>query len=113
MLSARASHCWRSLTADIISCRVPFLVNNAREVQQTSGVVMIATALLIAFNVDTMVTAWVTDMVPESWTTKLNQFESNPTLSKQLNNLNSNSSQNGGTTFDTGGSLQDLGPAPS
>jgi thiol-disulfide isomerase/thioredoxin len=58
------------------------------------------------------VTAWVTDMVPESWTTKLNQFESNPSLSKQLNNLNSDSSQNGGTTFDTGGSLQDLGPAP-
>jgi cytochrome c biogenesis protein CcdA/thiol-disulfide isomerase/thioredoxin len=92
--------------------RVPFLVNNARKVQQTFGVIMIVTALLIAFNVDTMVTAWVTDMVPESWTTKLNQFESNPALSKQLNNLNSDSGQNGGTTFDTGGSLQDLGPAP-
>lgn len=92
--------------------RVPFLVNNARKVQQTFGVVMIATALLIAFNVDTMVTAWVTNMVPDSWTTRLNQFESNPTVSKQLNNLNSNSGQNGGTTLDTGGSLQDLGPAP-
>jgi cytochrome c biogenesis protein CcdA/thiol-disulfide isomerase/thioredoxin len=90
--------------------RVPFLVNNARKVQQTFGVVMIITALLIAFNVDTMVTAWVTDMVPSSWTAQLNQFESNPVVSKQLNNLNSN--QNGGAILDTGGTLKDLGPAP-
>ena len=92
--------------------RVPFLVNNTRKVQQTFGVIMIVTAALIAFNVDTMVTAWVTDMVPSSWTAQLNQFESNPTVSKQLNNLNSDSNQNGGVILDTGGSLQDLGPAP-
>jgi len=92
--------------------RVPFLVNNARKVQQTFGAIMILTALLIAFNVDTMVTAWVTEMVPSSWTAQLTQFETNPTVSKQLSNLNSDSGQNNGTTYDTGGSLQDLGLAP-
>jgi len=92
--------------------RVPFLVNNTRKAQQTFGIIMIATAFLIAFNVDTMVTAWVTNMVPSSWTAQLNQFETNPAVSKQLNNLNSSSDQNGGANLDTGGSLQDLGPAP-
>ena len=92
--------------------RVPFLVNNARKVQQTFGVIMILTAVLIAFNVDTLVTAWVTDLVPAGWTAQLNQFESNPAVSKQLNNLNSNGNQNGVAIPDTGGTLQDLGPAP-
>jgi len=92
--------------------RVPFLVNNTRKAQQTFGIIMIATAFLIAFNVDTMVTAWVTNMVPSSWTAQLNQFETNPAVSKQLNNLNSSSDQNSGANWIPAGRYRTSGLLP-
>lgn len=94
--------------------RVPFLVRNSGRVQQTFGAIMILTAALIAFNVDTLVTAWVTDMVPASWTAQLNGFETNPAVTTQLGKLNSGvgGANASSAISNANGELQDLGPAP-
>jgi cytochrome c biogenesis protein CcdA/thiol-disulfide isomerase/thioredoxin len=90
--------------------RVPFLVRNTLQIQRVFGVVMILTAALIAFNVDTMVTAWVTDMVPASWTAKLNGFETSQAVTSQLSSLTGGSEP--AASAAASGELQDDGSAP-
>lgn len=92
--------------------RVPLLVRNAGRVQQIFGAIMILTAALIAFNVDTLVTAWVTQMIPDSWTAQLNGFETNPAVSTQLGKLNPGGNNASPSGSSANGELQDLGPAP-
>ena len=67
--------------------RIPILTRNLLRVQQTFGLVMLLTAGLIAFNVDTLVTSWVTAMIPPSWNTALDSFETSPAVSQQLGQL--------------------------
>ncbi len=67
--------------------RIPFLTRHLLRVQQTFGIVMVLTAGLIAFNVDTLVTTWVTGLVPPGWTATLDSFESSPAVSQQLSQL--------------------------
>jgi thiol-disulfide isomerase/thioredoxin len=85
-------------------------------VQQIFGIVMILTAVLIAVNVDVMVTAWLTDRMPAGLTSSLSNFESSQAVSQQLNDLSGNSDSpsyfvNGSQPQD-GSSLPDYGPAP-
>jgi cytochrome c biogenesis protein CcdA/thiol-disulfide isomerase/thioredoxin len=104
--------------------KVSFLSRNLEKVQQTFGAVMVLTALLIAFNMDTLVTSWVTEMVPSSWTTSLNSFESNPVVSSQLIQLKQDASTDQKTEAPTAtipmqsippsgnNALPNYGPAP-
>jgi cytochrome c biogenesis protein CcdA/thiol-disulfide isomerase/thioredoxin len=90
--------------------RVPFLVHNTLRIQRVFGVVMILTAALIAFNVDTMVTAWAADLVPASWTAQLNRFESSQAVTSQLSSLTGG--PNSSAPAASSSELQDSGPAP-
>jgi len=106
--------------------RVPVLTHNLGRVQQSLGAVMILTALLIGFNIDTSVSAWVTAMVPPAWSTSLDSFERSPIVSNQLTLLKqetqmstpsqTNSSQTPATPVNNLGAekmdLPKLGPAP-
>lgn len=64
--------------------KVPFLSKNLANVQKVFGVIMILTALLIAFNADVMVTTWLTQRLPSGWTSSLTAFESSDTVTQQL-----------------------------
>ena len=96
--------------------KVPALSNNLGRVQKVFGVVMILTAVLIAVNVDVLVTAWLTDRLP-GLTSSLSNFESSQAVSEQLSNLNGDSNGpsyfvNGSQPGDDGSNLPDYGPAP-
>ncbi|MDK2980829.1 MAG: hypothetical protein PWQ55_1176 [Chloroflexota bacterium] len=95
--------------------KVPALSNNLGRVQQVFGAVMILTAVLIAVNVDVMVTAWLTDRLP-GLTSSLSSFESSQAVSEQLNNLsgadNTSYFVTGSQPGDSADSLPDYGPAP-
>ena len=69
--------------------RVPVLTRNLQRVQQGFGVAMLLTAALMAFNADTVVTTWLTNAVPASWTASLNSFESSAAVSQGLGQLKS------------------------
>ncbi len=69
--------------------RVPVLTRNLQRVQQAFGVAMLLTALLIAFSADTLVTTWLTNSVPASWTASLNSFETSAAVSQGLSQLTS------------------------
>ena len=96
--------------------KVPFLSKNLGKVQKLFGVVMILTAVLIALNVDVLVTVWATNLLPEGWTSSLTALETGDTISEKLNEL----SGGGGTpsyfTNDAdAGSAEELpvlGPSP-
>jgi cytochrome c biogenesis protein CcdA/thiol-disulfide isomerase/thioredoxin len=104
--------------------RIPVLTRNLQRVQQGFGVAMILTAVLIGFGADTMVTTWVTNLVPASWTVSLNSFETSPAVSQALGQLKPTPGQPamGGSaagTTDTPATpstaamdLPNLGPAP-
>jgi cytochrome c biogenesis protein CcdA/thiol-disulfide isomerase/thioredoxin len=89
--------------------RVPFLSRNSLRIQQIFGVAMILVAALIAFNVDTLVTTWLTEAIPASWTNTLQAFESSSSVTNQLSILNPN---NKSKPVTPASHLQDLGPAP-
>ena len=72
--------------------RIPVLARNTLNLQKAFGAVMVVTAFLIAFNVDAMVTAWVTGLVPTQWTSSLNGFESSPIVTRQISQLKNNPS---------------------
>lgn len=95
--------------------KVPALSNNLGRVQQVFGVVMILTAILIAVNVDVLVTAWLTDRLP-GLSSSLSNFESSQSVSDQLSNLtgadNSSYFVTGSQPADSGDALPDYGPAP-
>ncbi len=94
--------------------RVPLFVRNTGRLQRVFGAVMVLTAALIAFNADTLVTAWATGLAPASWTAQLSGFESSPLVSRELGQLTlatatpTPSASAGSPTP----SLADLGPAP-
>ncbi|MGE5221840.1 MAG: cytochrome c biogenesis protein DipZ, partial [Omnitrophica WOR_2 bacterium] len=67
--------------------RVPFLVQNTQRLQRLFGAVMVLTAALIAFNADTLVTAWATSLVPSGWSAQLNGFESSSLVNQQISRL--------------------------
>ena len=69
--------------------RVPVLTRNLQRVQQGFGVAMLLTAVLMAFSVDTLVTTWLTNAVPASWTASLNSFETSAAVSQGLGQLKS------------------------
>ncbi len=70
--------------------RVPFLVRHPLHIQRAFGIVMILTALLIAFNVDVQVSAWAASLVPGSWTAQLDGFESSAVVTQNLSQLRQN-----------------------
>jgi cytochrome c biogenesis protein CcdA/thiol-disulfide isomerase/thioredoxin len=91
--------------------RIRFLSGNLERIQRIFGVLVVLTALLIGFNVDTQITAWLTGAVPASWNIAIDSFESSPTVQAQLNALKGNGSALaiGGTAP---GALDHLGPTP-
>jgi len=96
------------------------VTHNPQRIQQSFGIVMLLTAVLIAFNADTLVTAWVTNLVPSSWTNQLNAFETDPLVSQQLAKLSQPSKPAQAVPTPTQGintmpkaiDLPNLGPAP-
>ena len=93
---------------------------NSGRIQQSFGLVMLLTAGLIAFNADSMVTAWATSLVPADWTKQLDAFETSPIVSQQLVGLNQPASPAlaipsaipGNTPMPKTIDLPNLGPAP-
>jgi thiol-disulfide isomerase/thioredoxin len=93
---------------------------NPERIRQSFGVVMLLTAALIAFNADTLVTAWVTNLVPTGWTNQLTAFEASPLVSQQLVKLSQISTSTQPVPTPTPGNklmpkasdLPNLGPAP-
>ena len=93
--------------------KVPFLSKNLGKVQKVFGVVMILTAILIALNVDVMVTVWLTDMLPSKWTSSLTAFENSAAVNQQLNSLGGNQNAYFVSGNDASAEeLPNLGPAP-
>jgi cytochrome c biogenesis protein CcdA/thiol-disulfide isomerase/thioredoxin len=96
------------------------VTRNPLRVQQSFGVVMLLTAGLMAFNADTLVTAWITNLVPADWTNQLNAFETSPQVNQQLVKLNQPSRPAQALSIPTPGittmpeaiNLPNLGPAP-
>ena len=98
--------------------KVPFLSKNLGKVQKVFGVVMILTAIMIALNVDVLVTVWLTDNLP-SLTAALTKLESSEAVSEEIGKINSGESPSyfvsGEVTEEnllSGEILPNLGPAP-
>jgi len=100
--------------------KVPFLSKNLGKVQKGFGVIMILTAVLIALNVDVLVTTWLLRNFPSTLTSALSEFERSEAVSEQLDEL---SGSDMGTNYfvtedfteedlQTGRMLPNLGPAP-
>jgi cytochrome c biogenesis protein CcdA/thiol-disulfide isomerase/thioredoxin len=64
--------------------RIHFLSGNLLRIQQIFGVLVILTALLIGFNLDTRITAWATSAIPAGWTAGIDAFENSPVVQQQL-----------------------------
>ena len=94
--------------------KVPFLSKNLGKVQQVFGVIMILTAVLIAVNVDVLVTVWLTDRLPSRWTAALTAFESSDVIDQQLGNLGGQENPGYFTNYTNtqGETLPNLGAAP-
>jgi len=100
--------------------KVPFFSKNLGRVQKVFGVIMILTAILIALNVDVLVTTWLTQRLPEGWSTALTAFETGDVISERLDQVSGN--EGGPSYFVTGEinkenlqsgvELPNLGPAP-
>ena len=67
--------------------RVPALGRQSAHLQRIFGAVMVVTALLIAFNVDTAVTVWATGALPSDWTNRIQAFEDTQVARQQLDRL--------------------------
>ena len=94
--------------------KVPFLSKNLGKVQKVFGVIMILTALLIAVNVDVLVTVWLTEKLPSNWSSALSAFESSDVVNQQLDSLDSqgNAGYFTNSALTEGEVLPNLGPAP-
>jgi cytochrome c biogenesis protein CcdA/thiol-disulfide isomerase/thioredoxin len=100
--------------------KVPFLSKNLGKVQKVFGVIMIITAVLIAMNIDVLVTTWLTQRLPEGWSAALTSLETGDVISGQLDQVTGN--EGGPSYFVTGDinkenlqsgvELPNLGPAP-
>jgi cytochrome c biogenesis protein CcdA/thiol-disulfide isomerase/thioredoxin len=91
--------------------RTGFLSANLARIQRVFGVIVILTAVLIGFNLDTQISAWLTSVLPAGWTAGLNSFENSRIIQEQLAQLSG-----GGTVppenREGAGILADLGAAP-
>jgi cytochrome c biogenesis protein CcdA/thiol-disulfide isomerase/thioredoxin len=100
--------------------KVPFLSKNLGKVQKVFGVIMILTAVLIALNIDVLVTSWLTQRLPEGWSAVLTSLETGDVISEQLDQVSGY--EDGPSYFVTGEinkenlqsgvELPNLGPAP-
>jgi len=64
--------------------RIRALSGNLVRVQQIFGVIVILTAVMIGFNLDTQFTAWATSAIPAGWTAGIDAFENSPIVQEQL-----------------------------
>jgi len=93
--------------------KVPFLSKNLGSVQKVFGIIMIFTALLIAFNADVLVTTWLTQRLPSGLSSSLTAFESSDVVTQQLNSGSDGPSYFvSGQSPQSGEPLPDLGTAP-
>jgi cytochrome c biogenesis protein CcdA/thiol-disulfide isomerase/thioredoxin len=67
--------------------KIPALARRSAGIQRTFGALMIATALLIAFNADVAVTAWATGALPANWNSRVQAFEETPLVRGQIDEL--------------------------
>jgi cytochrome c biogenesis protein CcdA/thiol-disulfide isomerase/thioredoxin len=67
--------------------RIRVLSGNLLRIQQIFGVLVILTAMLIGLNIDTQITAWLSDAIPAGWTTAMDSFENSPAVQQQLAGL--------------------------
>src|SRR3989344_5438429 len=65
--------------------KVPFLVQNTKNIQKVFGVLMIVTAVGIYFNVDRKFQTFILEKFPQ-YGVGLTKFEDNPAVKKQLEN---------------------------
>lgn len=99
--------------------KAPFLSNNLSKVQKVFGGVMILTAMLIALNVDVLVTVWLTDHLP-SLTSAITDLEQSEEVSEQLSKISGYedspsyfvSGEISEENLRSGEALPNLGPAP-
>jgi cytochrome c biogenesis protein CcdA/thiol-disulfide isomerase/thioredoxin len=87
--------------------RVRALAGNLLRIQRIFGGIVILTAVLIAFNLDTAFTAWASGVIPPGWTTALSSFENSPAVQQQLALLRGGSIVGGGAPSQP---LGDYGP---
>jgi cytochrome c biogenesis protein CcdA/thiol-disulfide isomerase/thioredoxin len=88
--------------------RIRVLSGNLLRIQQVFGVLVILTALLIGFNLDPQITAWLTSAIPASWTAGINSFENSPIVQEQLAALGRGGRTN---TANSSAALGHYGPA--
>jgi cytochrome c biogenesis protein CcdA/thiol-disulfide isomerase/thioredoxin len=72
----------------VLAQRTARLARYGQRVHQVFGGLMLATALLMAFNLDVAFTVWATDALPTSWTTTLQSFEQSAAAQQQIDQLN-------------------------
>ncbi len=97
--------------------KVPFLSKNLGKVQKGFGIIMILTAVLIALNVDVMVTTWLTDSLPGGLSRVLTAFETSDAVTEQLDAISGRTDQPAYFTVDeeelfSGDALPVLAVAP-
>ena len=90
--------------------KVPFLSKNLGKVQKGFGVVMILTAVMIAFNVDVLVTTWLTDSLPGSLSRALTAFESSDVITEQLDEISGRADQPSYFIFEDSETVEDILP---
>lgn len=97
-----------------VMARTRLLSRHLGRVQQGFGVVMVATAALIALNVDVAVTAWATQSLPEGWTARLSRIEEAEEVRGALDRLTGVESLPGveGDPGEGIAALPAIGPAP-
>ncbi len=90
--------------------RVRLLSGNLPRIQKVFGGLVVATALLIVFNLDVQFTAWATQAIPAGWTSGLTAFENSPLVQDQLAKLRGQPGPS--LSASTGGPPPDFGQAP-
>src|SRR5262245_9477069 len=68
--------------------RASRLARYGQRIHQVFGGLMLATALLMAFNLDVAFTVWATSALPDSWTARLQSFEQSAGVQQQIDQLN-------------------------
>jgi len=81
--------------------KVPFLSKNLGKVQKGFGVVMILTAVLIALNMDVLVTTWLTDALPGGLSRALTALETSDAVTEQLDAISGREDQPAYFTVET------------
>jgi cytochrome c biogenesis protein CcdA/thiol-disulfide isomerase/thioredoxin len=102
-------------TGRALLTKVPWLLQNSAKIQQGFGVIMIATAVAIYFNVDRQFQAYILDRFPE-YGAGLTAIEDNAAVQKQLDKLQEDVTGSSNSLLDnvqdTLDGLKDYGEAP-